>query len=54
MGESSFSFPKKFNCIMDDRRRATQDIATKRWRVSLILSGAMIIIYFGFILHDRI
>lgn len=35
---------------MDDRAKALQAIAAKRWRVSLILSGAMMFIYFGFIL----
>ncbi|QLE51161.1 DUF485 domain-containing protein [Nostoc sp. C057] len=35
---------------MDDRTKALQAIAAERWRVSLILSGAMMFIYFGFIL----
>lgn len=35
---------------MDDRTKALQLLAAKRWRVSLILSGAMMFIYFGFIL----
>lgn len=35
---------------MDDRAKALQVLAAKRWRVSLILSGAMMFIYFGFIL----
>jgi uncharacterized membrane protein (DUF485 family) len=35
---------------MNDRAKSLQDIAVRRWRVSLLLSGAMIIIYFGFIL----
>ncbi|MDZ8050667.1 MAG: DUF485 domain-containing protein [Aulosira sp. ZfuVER01] len=35
---------------MDDRKQALQSIAAARWRVSLMLSGAMMVIYFGFIL----
>ncbi|MEH1864297.1 MAG: DUF485 domain-containing protein [Nostoc sp.] len=35
---------------MDDRTKALQALAAERWRVSLILSGAMMFIYFGFIL----
>jgi uncharacterized membrane protein (DUF485 family) len=35
---------------MEDRTQAIQALATKRWRVSLMLSGAMMFIYFGFIL----
>ncbi|MEH2292553.1 DUF485 domain-containing protein [Nostoc sp.] len=35
---------------MSDRTKALQALAAERWRVSLILSGAMIFIYFGFIL----
>ncbi|ACC82972.1 DUF485 domain-containing protein [Nostoc punctiforme UO1] len=35
---------------MNDRTKALQAIAAERWRVSLILSGAMMFIYFGFIL----
>ncbi|BAY25293.1 hypothetical protein NIES2100_50990 [Calothrix sp. NIES-2100] len=35
---------------MDDRKQALQSLANERWRVSLLLSGAMIVIYFGFIL----
>lgn len=35
---------------MDDRTQALQALAAKRWRVSLILTGAMMFIYFGFIL----
>ncbi|MEH2121409.1 DUF485 domain-containing protein [Nostoc sp.] len=35
---------------MNDRTKALQALAAERWRVSLILSGAMIFIYFGFIL----
>lgn len=34
---------------MDDRTKI-QALAAERWRVSLILSGAMMFIYFGFIL----
>lgn len=33
-----------------ERTKALQALAAKRWRVSLILSGAMMLIYFGFIL----
>ncbi|GAX40887.1 hypothetical protein NIES4075_18540 [Tolypothrix sp. NIES-4075] len=35
---------------MDDRTKALQSLAAERWRVSLILSGVMMFIYFGFIL----
>jgi uncharacterized membrane protein (DUF485 family) len=35
---------------MDDRTKALQSLAAERLRVSLILSGAMMFIYFGFIL----
>ncbi|OUL19033.1 hypothetical protein BV378_33835 [Nostoc sp. RF31YmG] len=35
---------------MEDRKKALQSIANDRWRVSLLLSGAMMLIYFGFIL----
>ncbi|MEH1768532.1 DUF485 domain-containing protein [Nostoc sp.] len=35
---------------MNDRTKALQALAAERWRISLILSGAMIFIYFGFIL----
>ncbi|MEH2061662.1 MAG: DUF485 domain-containing protein [Nostoc sp.] len=35
---------------MNDRTKALQALAAERWRVSLILTGAMIFIYFGFIL----
>ncbi|AFY31165.1 DUF485 domain-containing protein [Calothrix sp. PCC 7507] len=35
---------------MNDRTKALQSLAAERWRVSLLLSGAMMFIYFGFIL----
>jgi uncharacterized membrane protein (DUF485 family) len=35
---------------MDERAKAIADLAAKRWRVSLWLTGAMMFIYFGFIL----
>jgi uncharacterized membrane protein (DUF485 family) len=35
---------------MEDRTKAIQALAAERWRVSLMLSGAMMFIYFGFIL----
>ncbi|MEH1899898.1 MAG: DUF485 domain-containing protein [Nostoc sp.] len=35
---------------MSDRTKALQALAAERWRVSLILSGGMMFIYFGFIL----
>ncbi|MGI2904079.1 DUF485 domain-containing protein [Tolypothrix sp. VBCCA 56010] len=35
---------------MDDRTKALQSLAAERWRVSLILTGVMMFIYFGFIL----
>ncbi|MBO3457168.1 DUF485 domain-containing protein [Aetokthonos hydrillicola Thurmond2011] len=35
---------------MEDRTKALQALAAKRWQVSLMLSGAMMVIYFGFIL----
>ncbi|MHC5611031.1 MAG: DUF485 domain-containing protein [Nostoc sp.] len=35
---------------MSNRTKALQALAAERWRVSLILSGAMMFIYFGFIL----
>ncbi|MEH1912279.1 MAG: DUF485 domain-containing protein [Nostoc sp.] len=35
---------------MSDRTKALQALAAERWRVSLILTGAMMFIYFGFIL----
>ncbi|BAY47553.1 hypothetical protein SAMD00079811_51710 [Scytonema sp. HK-05] len=34
---------------MDNRTKAIQALAAERWRVALILSGAMMLIYFGFI-----
>ncbi|MDF5733395.1 MAG: DUF485 domain-containing protein [Rhizonema sp. PD38] len=33
-----------------ERTKALQALAAQRWRVSLILSGVMMFIYFGFIL----
>ncbi|MGI8504048.1 MAG: DUF485 domain-containing protein [Hassallia sp.] len=35
---------------MNDRAKALQALAAERWRVSLILTGVMMFIYFGFIL----
>lgn len=35
---------------MDDRTKAIAALAASRWRVSLWLTGAMMFIYFGFIL----
>ncbi len=35
---------------MDDRNRALTRLAAERWRVSLWLTVAMMVIYFGFIL----
>lgn len=35
---------------MDDRARALTALAAARWRVSLWLTAAMMVIYFGFIL----
>ncbi|MHC5599514.1 MAG: DUF485 domain-containing protein, partial [Nostoc sp.] len=35
---------------MNDRTKALQALAAERWRISLILTGAMMFIYFGFIL----
>ena len=35
---------------MDERQRALEKITVERWRVAFILSAAMLIIYFGFIL----
>jgi len=35
---------------MQDRTKALQALAVERWRISLMLSGAMMFIYFGFIL----
>jgi uncharacterized membrane protein (DUF485 family) len=35
---------------MEDRTRALKNVAEERWRVSLLLTGAMMFIYFGFIL----
>ncbi len=35
---------------MDDRARALKSLVAERWKVSLILTGAMMFIYFGFIL----
>jgi len=35
---------------MNDRTKALQSLAAERWRVSLILTGVMMFIYFGFIL----
>ncbi|MBH8562781.1 DUF485 domain-containing protein [Nostoc sp. CENA67] len=35
---------------MNDRAKALESLAAKRWQVSLILSAAMMFIYFGFIL----
>ncbi|MDB9534776.1 DUF485 domain-containing protein [Dolichospermum planctonicum CS-1226] len=35
---------------MNDRTKAINALAAERWRVSLILSGVMMFIYFGFIL----
>lgn len=35
---------------MDDRTKALQSLAAERFRVSLILTGVMMFIYFGFIL----
>lgn len=35
---------------MDERAKALAALAAKRWRVALLLTGAMMFIYFGFIL----
>ena len=35
---------------MDDRTKALAALAAERWRVALSLTGAMMFIYFGFIL----
>ncbi len=35
---------------MEERKKAIAALANERWRISLWLSGAMIFIYFGFIL----
>jgi uncharacterized membrane protein (DUF485 family) len=35
---------------MDERAKAIAALAAERWRVSLLLTGAMMFIYFGFIL----
>ncbi len=35
---------------MNDRTKALQSLAAERFRVSLILTGVMMFIYFGFIL----
>lgn len=35
---------------MDERTKALAALAAERWRVSLLLTGAMMFIYFGFIL----
>jgi uncharacterized membrane protein (DUF485 family) len=35
---------------MNDRTRALTALANERWRVSLWLTGTMMVIYFGFIL----
>lgn len=34
----------------DERAKAIEALAAERWRVSLLLTGAMMVIYFGFIL----
>lgn len=35
---------------MDDRAKALAALAAARWRIALLLTGAMMFIYFGFIL----
>ncbi len=35
---------------MDARTKALADLFARRWRISLLLSAAMMFIYFGFIL----
>ncbi|OLP19794.1 hypothetical protein BST81_04025 [Leptolyngbya sp. 'hensonii'] len=35
---------------MNDRSRALTALANKRWQISLWLTAAMVVIYFGFIL----
>ncbi len=35
---------------MDERAKALAALAAERWRVALLLTGAMMLIYFGFIL----
>ena len=35
---------------MDERAKALASMAKERWRVSLVLTGVMMFIYFGFIL----
>jgi uncharacterized membrane protein (DUF485 family) len=35
---------------MDERARSLAALAAQRWRVALLLTGAMMLIYFGFIL----
>ncbi|HEY9673697.1 MAG TPA: DUF485 domain-containing protein [Waterburya sp.] len=34
----------------NERAKAIEALAAERWRVSLLLTGAMMLIYFGFIL----
>ena len=34
----------------NERAKAIEALAAERWRISLLLTGAMMVIYFGFIL----
>jgi uncharacterized membrane protein (DUF485 family) len=35
---------------MNEREKALASLAAERWRISMLLTGAMMFIYFGFIL----
>jgi uncharacterized membrane protein (DUF485 family) len=35
---------------MDDRKEALKKVSAERWRIAVILSVCMLVIYFGFIL----
>jgi uncharacterized membrane protein (DUF485 family) len=35
---------------MDDRKEALAKVSSERWRIALVLSVCMLVIYFGFIL----
>ena len=35
---------------MEDRKEALRKISARRWRIAIVLSACMLVIYFGFIL----
>gem|GEM_PF-4687794 len=50
MIDSHLTYLLKTKPNMEDQTKALRTLAAKRWRIPLMLSGAMMFIYVGFIL----